>query len=175
MTQLGLCYESIARKPGWRFTGRRKCFNENCKGFCLRILILHLVWYVLTNFIQIFKWKCKSLKKSIPAENSLGDQIWQNFAIFKNALKWTMSGLQNIIAVLDNIFGNKWNILPTKETWSGRRFFVCSRCCWGVFLFCPGFLSSFLGFVLPALLYESPARKPGWRFTARRKYGSTGS
>ena len=51
--------------------------------------------------------------------------------------------------------------LPTKETWSGRRFFVCSRCCWGVFLFCPGFLSSFLGFVLPALLYEFPARKPG--------------
>ena len=155
---------------------KNKCFNENCKGFRLRIFILHLVWYVLTNFIQIFKWKCKSLKKSIPAENSLGDQIWQNFAISKNAPKWTMSGLQNIIAVFDNIFGNKWNILVSFKS----KYFInwtstAKLTSWWVFLFCPGFLSSFLGFVLPALLYESPARKPGWRFTARRKYGSSGS
>ena len=102
MKQLGLCYESLARKPGWRFTGRRKLpiklaviFYSFFSGF---------LWYLISkrefgwNWFQIspFKHINRQFKRKTDLNHKRTDDkvhrtilaSWWNlgwtFEIFKN-------------------------------------------------------------------------------------------
>ena len=63
--------------------------------------------------LQQIMQKCVFLRCLLLKNANKKRWVFNVLRLFKNALKWTMSGLQNIIGVSGNIFGNKWNILAS--------------------------------------------------------------
>ena len=78
------------------FAKKIKAFDKFCEVKLLRIFIFHLVWYVRTNLMQIFKWKRKSTEEVYHRRNfKKWANLGSNFGSFKMHWKWHKWGFYN--------------------------------------------------------------------------------